>query len=71
MSTKTLAFGSVIVILAFGFMALPAMASAEGTDKPVTFYKDVLPILQQNCQSCHRPGQIGPFSMLTYKEMRP
>ena len=44
--------------------ALPATAAP-------TFYKDVLPILQQNCQSCHRPGQIGPFSMLTYKEMRP
>lgn len=36
-----------------------------------TFTKDVLPILQQNCQSCHRPGQIGTFSMLTYEGTRP
>ena len=36
-----------------------------------TFTKDVLPILQENCQSCHRPGQIGPFSMLTYEATRP
>jgi mono/diheme cytochrome c family protein len=37
----------------------------------VTFHKDVLPIVQKNCQSCHRPGQIGPFSLLSYKEARP
>src|SRR5438552_19183114 len=36
-----------------------------------TFNKDVLPILQKNCQGCHRPGQIAPMSLLTYKEARP
>ncbi|MFN4258712.1 MAG: redoxin domain-containing protein [Gemmataceae bacterium] len=34
----------------------------------VTYYRDVLPILQANCQSCHRPGEVGPFSLLTYKQ---
>lgn len=38
---------------------------------PVTFAKDVLPILQKNCQSCHRPSQIAPMSLLTYDEARP
>jgi hypothetical protein len=38
---------------------------------PVTFNKDVLPILQKNCQTCHRPNQIAPMSFLTYKEARP
>jgi hypothetical protein len=37
----------------------------------VTFSKDVLPILQKNCQSCHRPGQIAPMSLLTYGDARP
>src|SRR5271156_5284221 len=37
----------------------------------VTFNKDVLPILQKNCQSCHRPGEVAPMSMLTYQEARP
>jgi hypothetical protein len=37
----------------------------------VTFNKDVLPILQKNCQSCHRPGQIAPMSFLTYENTRP
>ena len=36
-----------------------------------TFNKDVLPILQQHCQECHRPGEIAPFSLLTYSEARP
>src|SRR6476659_4866228 len=38
---------------------------------PVTFHKDVLPILQKNCQNCHRPGQIAPMSLLSYAEARP
>ena len=38
---------------------------------PVTFNKDVLPILQKNCQTCHRPGEIGPMSFLTYQSTRP
>ena len=36
-----------------------------------TFNKDVLPILQVNCQQCHRPGEIAPMSLLTYNEARP
>jgi hypothetical protein len=37
----------------------------------VTFNRDVLPILQKNCQNCHRPGEIGPMSFLTYESTRP
>ena len=36
-----------------------------------TFYKDVLPILQNHCQTCHRPGEAAPMSLLTYKDARP
>ena len=36
-----------------------------------TFNKEVVRILQQNCQTCHHPGDIAPFSMLTFKETRP
>src|SRR5262245_25339956 len=36
-----------------------------------TFNKDVLPILQKNCQSCHRDGAIAPMSLVTYEETRP
>jgi peroxiredoxin len=34
----------------------------------VTFSRDVVPVLQKRCQSCHRPGQVAPFSLMTYKE---
>jgi hypothetical protein len=37
----------------------------------VTFTKDVAPILQQHCQTCHRPGEAAPFSLLTYEQARP
>ena len=37
---------------------------------PVTFHKDVEPVLQQHCQSCHRPGEVGPMSLLTYQDTR-
>src|SRR6266852_3617527 len=39
--------------------------------EPVTFTKDVAPILQRSCQNCHRPGSIAPMSLLTYKDARP
>ncbi len=37
----------------------------------VTFTKDVAPILQKNCQGCHRPGEAAPFSLLSYEQARP
>lgn len=52
-------------------LLLGAAATAAAQTQPVAFYKDVLPILQENCQSCHRPGQIAPFSLLTYADARP
>ncbi len=36
-----------------------------------TFSKDVAPILQHNCQGCHRPGEAAPMSLLTYQQARP
>ena len=35
-----------------------------------TFYKDVVPILQQHCQACHRTGEIAPMPLVTYNETR-
>ena len=46
-------------------------AIAATTSTNVTFNKDVLPILQKNCQSCHRPGEIGPMALLSYQDSRP
>jgi mono/diheme cytochrome c family protein len=38
---------------------------------PVTFYRDVLPILQGHCQTCHRAGGIAPMAFETYEQARP
>ena len=37
----------------------------------VTFFRDVLPVLQNHCQECHRPGQMAPMPLRTYEETRP
>lgn len=42
----------------------------ENTSQP-TFYRDVLPILQNHCQSCHRPGEVAPMPLVTYEQTRP
>src|SRR3970040_1351140 len=50
--------------------SLLGASTLAAADAP-TFYKDVLPILQANCQSCHRPGEVAPMSLLTYEQSRP
>ncbi|MBL8186446.1 MAG: thiol-disulfide isomerase [Acidobacteria bacterium] len=37
----------------------------------VTFNKDIAPIIQTKCQACHRPGEVAPMALLTYKQVRP
>jgi hypothetical protein len=51
--------------------AIGAIGVAAAPNTTVTFNKDVLPILQKNCQSCHRPGEVAPMSLLTYQDARP
>src|SRR5215813_4044413 len=45
--------------------------SVVATPQEVTFTKHVAPILQRACQSCHRPDNIAPMSLLTYEQARP
>ena len=55
--------------LGAALVALPALATAQ--TRTVTYHEHVVPVLQKNCQSCHRPGEAAPFSMLTYQDTRP
>jgi hypothetical protein len=41
---------------------------AQAAARPATWCRDVAPIVQRSCQGCHRPGQIGPFYLLTYRD---
>src|SRR3984885_1468942 len=49
-----------------GLVVIAAMAQGQ-----VTFTKDIAPLLQARCQSCHRPDTFAPMSLLTYEDARP
>jgi len=53
-------------LLAFVGAALISAAPAT-----VVYHKDIEPLLQAHCQTCHRPGEIGPMPLLTYEDARP
>jgi hypothetical protein len=62
-----------VLCSAAGLVALFAVAtpaSAQTTPAP-TFTRDVAPIFQKKCESCHRPDSIAPMSLQTYQEARP
>ena len=50
--------------------AIP-VAGQTPTPSQVTFTKDIAPILQRSCQTCHRPDGAGPMSLITYEDVRP
>ena len=52
-----------------GVIVMPAPVAAQSADA-VTYAKDVAPILQQNCQVCHREGSVAPMTLLTYEDAR-
>jgi len=57
-----------LLVAVVGTLLGATTALAEETP---TFYRDVLPILQTNCQNCHRPGEVAPMSLVTYEQARP
>jgi mono/diheme cytochrome c family protein len=80
MRTKRTVQGVVGVALRVGLGAVAlaswsssAWAGQSARQETVTFSKDIAPILQRSCQSCHRPppGGGAPMSLLTYEEVRP
>jgi len=71
--------GRGILLLACGFLA--AAFSSHGAAQqippqhstalpPVTFNRDIAPILYRTCARCHRPAEAGPFSLLTYADAK-
>lgn len=65
----------VATVLVLG--AVPVFSAESTTPSRPTFYKDVLPIMAENCQECHRPGgteiagMVAPMSFTSYREVRP
>ncbi|HVR41099.1 MAG TPA: ascorbate-dependent monooxygenase [Thermoanaerobaculia bacterium] len=55
-------------------LALPAFAGksrAIRSSSGPTFTRDIAPLLQDHCQSCHRPNNIAPMSLMTYRDAKP
>jgi tetratricopeptide (TPR) repeat protein/mono/diheme cytochrome c family protein len=50
--------------------ATPAAQQSASADPQVTFNRDIAPILFHYCAACHRPGESGPFPLLTYKDAK-
>ena len=61
---RTVMFGWFVATLGLG-------AGAASGQTPLTFTRDVAPVLFERCVTCHRPGQAAPFSLLTYEDVRP
>jgi hypothetical protein len=53
------------------FAQVPVQLVDAQPQKEVTFSKDVAPIFERACQTCHRPGSIAPMSLLSYRDARP
>jgi hypothetical protein len=64
------------IVLALGVLALLAgPAAAEEAYKPrpkgsLTFSKDVAPLMFKHCAACHRPGEVAPFALLDYRDVK-
>src|SRR5438876_10210821 len=59
-------------LLIMALIALGTTANAQSApERQATFTKDVAPILQRSCQTCHRPNSVAPMSLLTYEDTRP
>jgi len=62
---------AVSSLAGLALLAAPAAAQQSGSKSQVTFTKDVAPIFQRSCVSCHRPNQSAPMSLQTYEDARP
>jgi hypothetical protein len=67
----TLLVGLATLATIVALIAPLAAALAPDTPTDLTFTKDVAPIFQKSCQSCHHPGTAAPMSLLTYQDTRP
>jgi mono/diheme cytochrome c family protein len=69
MSPRRIMF--LLAAMAVSVLFLAAGDESPGSPKEVTFSRDVAPIIFKNCVVCHRPNDIAPMSLLTYKEAFP
>ena len=66
---RKLALGTTALAIV-GAWSMTGVHAADAAKTP-TFTKDVAPIFQEKCQTCHRAGEMAPMSLVTYQEVRP
>jgi len=73
---KRTIFLTSLAVIFFALIAIPRHVSkaastindSNAADRTVTYNKDIAPIIYKNCSSCHRAGEVAPFSLLTYED---
>ena len=63
------AIAAALVALAAAAAPATAQTNVQAADPP-TFADDIAPLVQTHCTSCHRPGEVAPFSLLTYNDVQ-
>jgi hypothetical protein len=62
----------LLITAVAGALLIPVSLWSQNTAQSgPTFSKDVMPIIQEHCQTCHRPGEVAPMSLMSYEEVRP
>ena len=63
--------GTALATLAFAALLVPgSLGAQESSYHDVTFTRDIAPILQRSCQTCHREGGVAPMTLVTYQQVR-
>ena len=63
---------NMTLVLVPALLAAPVVVAAQTAPSTAfTFTRDIAPIFQRSCQTCHRPGAIAPMSLMTYEDTRP
>ena len=68
---RSATLGATVVAAVVLLLFSPTSVVAQDADTTPTFAKDIAPIFQRSCQSCHRPNSVAPMSFMTYQEVRP
>src|SRR5215475_14457379 len=73
MNKARIVIAAIFCLAISGLFLMPASQAdtTKTSTKQVTFTKDVAPIFFKNCAECHRAGEAAPFSVMSYKDVRP
>ncbi len=67
---RTAHLAGVLGMATVGLLVARHNATLIAQDPTPLLTKDVAPILSQNCTTCHRPGGLGPFSLMSYDSVK-